>query len=39
MATPVAFHLPYQIRQQRGLGIIHHRGSSDCRILIVPHNP
>jgi len=28
-----------QIRQQRGPGIIRYRGSSDCRILIVPHKP
>jgi hypothetical protein len=28
---------PQQIRQQRGPGIIRCRGSSDCRILIVPH--
>jgi hypothetical protein len=36
-------HLPQQvrqqIRQQRGPGIIGYRGSSDCRILIVSHNP
>jgi hypothetical protein len=30
---------PQQIRQQRGPGIIRYRGSSDCRILIVSHNP
>ena len=28
-----------QVRQQRGPGIIGYRGSSDCRILIVSHNP
>jgi hypothetical protein len=32
-------HLPQQIRQQRGPGIIRYRGSSDCRILIVSHKP
>jgi len=32
-------HLPEQIRQQRGPGIIRYRGSSDCRILIVFHKP
>lgn len=32
-------HPPQQIRQQRGPGIIRYRGSSDCRILIVSHNP
>jgi hypothetical protein len=32
-------HPPQQIRQQRGPGIIRHRGSSDCRILIVFHKP
>jgi hypothetical protein len=30
---------PQQVRQQRGPGIIGYRGSSDCRILIVSHNP
>ncbi len=29
---------PQQVRQQSGPGIIGYRGSSDCRILIVPHN-
>jgi hypothetical protein len=28
-----------QIRQQRGPGIIRYRDSSDCRVLIVSHNP
>ena len=28
-----------QICQQRGPGIIGYRGSSDCRVLIVSHNP
>ena len=32
-------HPPQQIRQQRGPGIIRYRGSRDCRILIVSHNP
>jgi hypothetical protein len=32
-------HLPQQVRQQRGPGIIGYRGSSDCRVLIVSHNP
>ena len=32
-------HLPEQIRQQRGPGIIRYRGSSDCRILIVSCKP
>jgi len=32
-------HPSQQIRQQRGPGIIGYRGSSDCRILIVSHNP
>jgi hypothetical protein len=32
-------YLPQQVRQQRGPGIIGYRGSSDCRILIVCHNP
>jgi site-specific DNA recombinase len=31
---------PYQqVRQQRGPGIIGYRGSSDCRVLIVSHEP
>jgi hypothetical protein len=32
-------HLPEQVRQQRGPGIIRYRGSSDCRVLIVSHKP
>jgi hypothetical protein len=28
-----------QVRQQRGPGIIGYRGSSDCRTLVVSHNP
>jgi len=32
-------HLSQQVRQQRGPGIIGHRGSSDCRVLFVYHNP
>jgi hypothetical protein len=32
-------HPPRQIRQQRGPGIIGYRDRSDCRILIVSHNP
>ena len=32
-------HLPQQVRQQRGPGIIRYRDSSDCRILIVSHIP
>jgi hypothetical protein len=28
-----------QVRPQRGPGTIRYRGSSDCRILIVSHNP
>ena len=32
-------HPSQQVRQQRGPGIIRYRGSSDCRILIVSHNP
>jgi hypothetical protein len=32
-------HPPQQVRQQRGPGIIRYRDSSDCRILIVSHNP
>jgi hypothetical protein len=32
-------HPSQQIRQQRGPGIIRYRDSSDCRILIVSHNP
>jgi hypothetical protein len=32
-------HLPQQIRQQRGPGIIRYRDSSDCRTLIVSHHP
>ena len=32
-------HPPQQILQQRGMNIIRYRGSSDCRVLIVSHNP
>jgi hypothetical protein len=32
-------HPSQQVRQQRGPGIIRYRGSSDCRVLIVSHNP
>jgi hypothetical protein len=32
-------HAPQQIFQQRGVNIISYRGSSDCRVLIVSHNP
>ena len=32
-------HPPQQVRQQLGPGIIGYRGSRDCRILIVSHNP
>ena len=32
-------HPSQQVRQQRGPGIIRHRDSSGCRILIVSHNP
>ncbi len=32
-------HPSQQIRQQRGPGIIGYRGSRDCRIVIVSHNP
>ena len=32
-------HLPEQVRQQRGPGIIRYRDSSDCRVLIVSHKP
>ena len=32
-------HPPQQVRQQRGPGIIRYRDISDCRILIVSHNP
>ena len=32
-------HPSQQIRQQRGPGIIGYRDSSDCRIVIVSHNP
>jgi broad specificity phosphatase PhoE len=32
-------HPPQQVRQQRGPGIIRYRGSSDCRILVVSHEP
>jgi len=32
-------HLPQQVRQQRGPGLIGYRGSSDCRALIVSHKP
>jgi hypothetical protein len=32
-------HLPQQVRQQRGPGIIGYRDSSDCRVLIVSHKP
>jgi hypothetical protein len=28
-----------QVLQQRGPGIIRYRGSRDCRVLIVCHNP
>jgi hypothetical protein len=28
-----------QVRHQRGPGIIGHRGSSDCRVLVVSHRP
>jgi hypothetical protein len=30
---------PQQVRQQRGPGLIRYRGSSDCRIYIVSHEP
>ena len=32
-------HAARQVRQQRGPGVIRYRGSSDCRVLIVSHNP
>jgi hypothetical protein len=32
-------HSSQQIGQQRGPGIIRYRDSSDCRSLIVSHNP
>jgi hypothetical protein len=32
-------HLPQQVRQQRGPGIIGYRGSSDCRVLFASHKP
>jgi hypothetical protein len=32
-------HLPEQVRQQRGPGVIGYRGSSGCRTLIVFHKP
>ena len=32
-------HPPQQVLQGRGPGIIRYRGSSDCCILIVSHNP
>jgi hypothetical protein len=32
-------HPSQQIGQQRGPGIIRCRDSSDCRIVIVSHNP
>jgi hypothetical protein len=32
-------HVPQQVRQQRGPGIIGYRGSSNCRVLIVSHEP
>jgi len=31
--------LPYQVRQQRGPGLISYRGSSDCRVLVVSCKP
>ena len=30
---------PQQVRQQRRPGLIRYRGNSDCRVLIVSHNP
>ena len=32
-------HPPQQVRQQRGPGLIGYRGSSDCRVLVVSHQP
>jgi hypothetical protein len=32
-------HQPQQVLQQRGMNIIRYRGSSNCRVLIVSHNP